>query len=456
MSRRNRGNRGNRRCRRLPRLTGPGRSVFAGLAALAVLGSLAPAAQAGWSRPFEFTAPGSLDLIGAQLAFAPNGSAAAAYGVEDVDTPGDSQAFVTPRSRAGAVGSPKTVASAKQVLALSYDGSALQLLTGAGPSALACCSSVQAVRLSAGGTLQRPQTLVGGLTGRAEAQLLTLSHGGMLAAIATERGVWVVSARRGRRFGAQHRLSTADQIPQSMAATWRGGQSTLVAWTSARGPAGTADPRTIYYAQSSGRAAPRQVHKLLTVASGHRIDELDVARRGSRATAAWVESWYDKKGSFHSIVRAADVAAKPGIRNLSPASQLAAGVSASADASGDQAVSWKLCRGNGSCTVQAALRGAHSTFAGHSSFGQSDPSDAPVSAVGPRGQAIVAWVRSGQPRAAVGSAHSRRFGRARILSENAQFAADLTVAFGPRRQALAAWSQGTLNPSLVGAAYTAP
>ena len=65
----------------------------------------APAATAatGWGKPFEFTKPGSLDLIPAQLAFAPGGGAAAAFGIEDVDTPGSSQAYVTSRSAAGAV-----------------------------------------------------------------------------------------------------------------------------------------------------------------------------------------------------------------------------------------------------------------------------------------------------------------------------------------------------------------
>jgi hypothetical protein len=422
--------------------------------AVVALAASAPAAQAGWGRPFELTTPGSLDLIGAQLAFAPSGASAAAYGVEDVDTPGDSQAFVTPRSPSGAVGAPKPIGSAKQVLALSFDGSALQLLTGVSPSALACCSSVQAVRLTAGGTLQPPRTLVGGLTGPTAAQLLTLGNGGMLAAVATERGLWVLQAAHGNRFGSQHRLSGANQIPQSMSAAWQGGRSSIVAWTSARGPAGTADPRTIYYAVGSSRGAPRRVRKLLTVASSHRIDELGVARRRAGATAAWVESWYDKKASFHSVVRAADVGADPGIRDLSPAGQLATAVTISADAAGDQAVAWKTCRANGSCTAQAAVRGARSTFAGHSSFAGIDPGDEPAAAVGPRGQAIVAWVRSGQPTAAVGSAHNRRFGAATTLSKTAQFAANLAVAFGPRRQALAVWSQGTLNPSVVGAAYT--
>jgi hypothetical protein len=100
------------------------------------------------------------------------------------------------------------------------------------------------------------------------------------------------------------------------------------------------------------------------------------------------------------------------------------------------------------------LRRAKSTFGPYSSFGQVDPGQTPAVAVGPDGQAIVAWIRSGRPLAAVGSARSRRFGATRTLSSRAQFASDLTVGYGPRRTALAAWSQGTLNPSVVGAAYS--
>jgi hypothetical protein len=413
----------------------------------------APSARAAWGAPFELTKPGALDLIAAQLAFSPNGASAAAFGIQDVDTPGDSHAYVTSRSARGAVGSPLAIGTAQEVIGLSFDGSALELLTGVAPSSLSCCSAVQAVRLTAAGVLQRPRTLVGGLTGPTYGQLLTLGTGGMLAAVATERGVWVVQSARGDRFGSQHRLGPASQIPQSLTSAWLGGASTIVAWTSARGPTGVADPRTIYYAMGSRLRAPTHVKSLLTVPGGHRIDELRVARRGSGATVAWVESWYDRRG-YHSEVRAADVVAHPGIRTLAGSAAPASGVDIAADAAGDLAVSWQSCRANGSCTVSAAVRGAKSTFGAYSSFGQVDPGQVPAAAVGPSGQAIVAWIRGGRPMAAVGSARNRRFGATRTLSSRAQFAADIAVAYGPRRQALAAWSQGTLNPSLVGVAYS--
>jgi hypothetical protein len=265
----------------------------------------------------------------------------------------------------------------------------------------------------------------------------------------------VIEAARGDHFGDQHRLNNARQIPQSVASAWLGGQNTIVTWTSARGATGTASPRTLYYALGSRRGAPSKVHSLLTVPGGHRIDQLAAARRGSGATVAWVESWSDRRGNFHSAVRAADVTGNPRIRTLSAATETASGLDMASDAAGDQAISFQVCRANGSCSVLAATRGPGSTFSEPAGFGLADAAQAPAVAVGPRGQVIVASVRSGRPVAAVGSARNHRFGPARTLSARAQFAADITVAFGPGRQALAAWSQGTLNPSVVAAPYTA-
>ena len=287
------------------------------LALLASPAMAAPAAQAAWGPAFEFTMPGSLDLIPTQLAVAPNGASAAAFGVQDVDTPGDSQAYVTPRSARGAVGSPLAIGSAQQVIALTYDGSALELLTGVAPHSLACCSAVQAVRLTAGGVLQRPRTLVGGLHRphlRAAADPRRRRHAGRGGHRARRVGRPVL-ARRPLRLpappGRRPRRSPSRWPPRGLAA-----QTTVVAWTSAKGPTGVADPRTIYYAMGSRRGAPSKVKSLLTVPGGHRIDDLGVARRGSGATVAWVESWYDKRGNFHSEVRAADVAAHPAVRTL--------------------------------------------------------------------------------------------------------------------------------------------
>ncbi len=430
------------------------RALAAFLAVLA-LAVLAPAAQAGWSGPFEFSQPGSLDLAPPQLAFSPGGSAAAAFGVQDVDTPGDSQAYLGSRTAAGSVAAPRAIAGAREILALSFDGRALELLTGAGPANQDCCSSAQAITLSAGGVLQRPRTLIGGLAGASFGRLLTLGDGRLLAAVATQRGVWVSQSSRGDRFAATRRLTGSDAMPESLAAAWLGGESTIVAWTSATGLAGAATPRSISYAIGYRSGAPRRVRTLLTVPAGHRIDELSLARRGAGATAAWVESWYDRGGNFHSEVRAADVATHPGVRRLSAAGPPASGVTIAADAAGDQAVSWQTCAQNGSCGVHVTVRGSSATFGAGTSLGSVDAGQSPALTVGPRGQILTGWIRSGHPVAVTGSARRGGFGAARVLSSTI-FALDLTVGFGPGRDALAVWTQGTLNPSVVAAAYRSP
>jgi hypothetical protein len=418
-----------------------------------MLAAVAPsAAQAAWSKPFELVTPGSLDYLPTQLAFSPGDAAAAAFGILDVDTPGSSQAYVVSRSAGGAVGQPVAIAGAREVLALGFDGQALELLTGASPSGLDCCSSAQAMRIDGGGAVQPPQTLVGGLAGATLGQLVPLAGGRMLAAVATERGVWTLQSGRGHRFTGRRRLTTAGQAPESLAAGWLGGENSLVAWTAATGPAGFADPRSIFFSQGSKHSAPRRTHTLLRAGAGHRIDELAVARRRSGATAAWVESWYDRAGSFQSQVRAADFGSRPQIRSLSPAAGLAAGLSFAADAAGAQAAAWKICNGGGSCTVHAATRRPSGSFGASVSLGSIDASQTPALTVGPHGQVLVGWVRGGHPVAAVGSAGRRLFGAPRVLSASV-YALDMTVDFGPRSEALAAWTQGTLNPSVVAASY---
>ncbi|MGI8505519.1 MAG: hypothetical protein ACR2MK_01730 [Solirubrobacteraceae bacterium] len=352
------------------------------------------------------------------------------------------------------MGSPRAIAGAREVLTLGFDGSALELLTGSSPSGLDCCSATQAVRITAGGVVARPQPLVGGLAGATLGQLVTLADGRMVASVATERGVWALQSLSGGRFAAQRRLTSAGQTPTSLTATWLGGESSVLAWTAASGPAGYADPRAIFYSLGSKQGGPRRAHTLLRVPAGHRIDELAVVRRGSGATATWVEGSYDGRGSYHSLVRAADFGPRPGVRALSTGG-LADGLSSAADAAGAQAVAFKTCNGEGACTVQVATRGPSSRFGAAASLGRIDASQSPAVTVGRRGQVLVGWVRSGQPVAVVGTAGSGHFGSVRVLSPSV-YALDMTVAFGPGRQALAAWTQGTLNPSVVGASYSGP
>jgi hypothetical protein len=100
----------------------------------------AASARAAWGKPFELTKPGSLDYLGPQLAFSPQGAAATAFQVSDVDTPGPGQAYLVTRSPGGKVGTPRAVAGASQVLSLAYDGRRLELLIGSSPKNRTSCT----------------------------------------------------------------------------------------------------------------------------------------------------------------------------------------------------------------------------------------------------------------------------------------------------------------------------
>jgi hypothetical protein len=347
------------------------------------------------------------------------------------------------------------IPAASQILALAYDGSGLELVTGSTASGFDCCSSAQAVRFTSAGSLLRPQTLVGGLSGATLCRLVVLGDARMVAAIATEQGVWTVQSNRAGRFAGKTRLTRAGQAPESLSTTWLGGENSLVAWTAGSGPPGSSNPRSIFYALGSKTGAQHVAHALLSVAAGQRIDELGVARRGSGATAAWVESWYDAHGGYHSQVREADFGSHPAAGSLSVASGRASGISFAANSAGAQGVAWETCAASGTCTVRVATRRPMGRFSLPVALGPIDATQTPSVAVGPGGQVVVGWVRNGNPVAAVGSAANGRFGPVQVLSSSA-YALDLTVAFGPRREALAVWTQGTLNPSLVAAEYRAP
>ena len=425
-------------------------------AALALLPSLAgaAAAQAKWGAPFEFAKPGTLDVVAPQLAISGSGAAAAAFGIQDVDTPGVSQGYVALRAAHGAGGGgqpPIAIPGAQQILAAAYDGGSLELLTGTAPTSQTCCSAARAVAVSPGGRVARARTLVGGLTGATQGRLLTFKNGAMLAAVATERGVWVSQSAKADRFGVQHLLSHGGQMPETLDAAWLGGESSIVAWTSAKGVAGQADPRSITYALGSKTHAPRGPKTAVTVPAGHRIDELGVAARPGGATAAWVESWSDKSGAFHSVVRAMDIAPHATVRNLSPANRLASGLSFAGDVAGDQALAWQSCTVQAACQAQADGRSAKGSFGPVRTLGPVDASQEPAAAVGGHGQVLVGWVRGGHPVAATAPGAGRRFGAPVSLSSTT-FALDLTVAVGSGGGELAAWTQGTLNPSVVGAA----
>ncbi len=420
--------------------------LLALLAASLGLTAASASAKAGWAAPFELTAPGSLDYVGPQLGYSAQGASAAAFSVSDVDVPGSSQAYLVGRSAGGKVGRPRAVSGAGEVLGLTYAGRSLELLVGSSPKGEDCCSTAEAVPVSASGRIGRAQALVGGLTGHTQGQLVALAGGQMLAAVATERGVWVAQSSRSGRFGSQHLVSDKGQQPIAMSAAWLGGGASVVAWTAGRGVIGAIAPRAIDYATGTRSQAPHHSRVAVTVPPGHRIDELSVVRHGNGETLAWIESWYDAKGAYHSRVQASDLSKAAKTRALSPDDRLASGLAFASDAAGDEGLTWESCTTSDACAVQAAGRPAKGGFGRAKTLGSIDAYQSPALTISPRGQIVIAWVRGGHPVASAG------FGSPTVLSPTT-FATDPAVAFGPRNEAIAAWTQGTLHPSVVGATY---
>jgi hypothetical protein len=429
----------------------PARLSVAFLLVLAVtlVAAAGPALGAGWGKPFQFQSPGTLDALAPQLAFASGGASTAAFGTFQVDVPGSAQAQYATRAAGGRVGSVRNVPGARRVLALTYDGPQLELLAGTSGKGQDCCSAVEAIRVGSGGAPQRPRRLVSNLAGFTQGSLLTLAGGRMLAAIATERGVWVSQSGNSDQFGAQQRISPNGQVPVSMDAAWLGKDNSIVAWTAGSGNVtGATTPRQIFVAEGSSSGAPKGAHVVITVPSGHRIDQLSVARSANGATLAWLESWYDKRGAYHSQAEVADVSSHPSVRSLSSSGRIASGLTLVADTAGDQGATWESCTSAGACTVQGVGRPAGGSFSGARTLGSIDPTQQPSLAISPSGQLIVGWEQDGHPIASVG------FGKPKVVSSTT-FAYAVSVAYGPKRVALVTWDQGTLNPSVVAVAYAA-
>ena len=433
-----------------------GAAVAAALALAAI--ALPPSAQANWGRAFQIEPPGTLDLLSPAVAFSSGGAATAAFGITDVDTPGSSQALVAQLAPGGypappQVAPPAGVGGAAQVLAMAYDGRSAELLTGVAARGRDCCASAEIVHVGQGGKPWRPRVVVGGLAGATSGQLLTLADGQMLAAVATQRGVWVSQSPRGDRFTHQHLLTGRGEMPESLAAAWLGGERTLVAWTAASGAAGASDPGAVRYAIGSRSAAPAHQLTAVRVARAHRIDELAVAPGGGGSgTAAWIDSWPDSRGGWHAQVRTTDVGSGGGTQTLSPAWRLASGLSLAGDQAGDQAAAWESCTTSGFCNALVAVRRHGGRFTSARSLGPVDPGQPPALAVGPGGEIVVGLVHQGRPWAVTESGPGRAFSRPAALTSSV-YAYDLTVAAGTGRRAIAVWSQGTLNPSVVAAAF---
>jgi hypothetical protein len=393
----------------------------------------------------------SLDVLPAQIAFSPTDEAAVAFGLYDEDDPANSKALVVSRSPAGKLSGPRRVPAAKEVLDLAFTGSTLALLTGTSPARLGCCSSAQTVTLAAG-AFGRPRTLIGGLAGATLGSMVALPGGRLLAAVGTDRGVWVTQSTTGDRFAATRRVSAFASSPQTLAATSQSGGRSSLAWTATpdQGQGVGAPARSIILARGPRGRAPSSGRVALTVAPGHEIDELALADRSAGPTAAWIESWFDSAGTFQSEVVVADLVNPVRSRAYPIPENVATDLALGADAKGDQVLAWKTCDQTGSCAVRAVSRAAGKRYGAPQLLGLLDASQAPAAAVAPNGAGLVGWISGGHVLAASRRTTAGRFDPPVTVSST-NLAADLALAFGPRGEALAAWTQGTLASSVMGA-----
>jgi hypothetical protein len=428
-------------------------TVMLSAAALAGIAA-SPAHGAGWGRPFRLAPPQSTDVTPAQLAFSPAGEAAVAFGTQDEDNPADARAFVALLSPNGKLSAPRAIPGAQQVLDLAFDGPTLQLLTGGASSGRTCCDSVGVVPFR-GGRFGRERTLASKLTGVTLGWLMALPPAGLLAAFATDRGVWVAQSRSAARFAASRRVSASAAMPWTLAATALKTGRTTLAWTATTGQAGENAPNRIFTSTGTALSAPRGARAALTVGAGHQIDELTLAPATMRATAGWIESWFDRAGAYHAQVVVSDLGARTRANAFPIAGQVESGVTFAGDAAGDQVVAWKACDLTPACSVRAVVRRAGGRFGTPARLGAIDADQDPAAAISSKGEALVGWLAGGHVLAAARSLTARAFAAATQVS-GTTFAAALTLSFGPAGRALAAWTQGTFAPDVVGAAYRGP
>ena len=413
--------------------------------------ALAAPARAGaarWGAPFRLAGPYDADLAPAQLAVSSSGALAAGFSVFDEDSPQVSQAMIAVRGERGAT-RVRRVSGTQEILGLAYDGARPALLGGVSAPGQACCARAQVTELAGAGFT--PGHLVGdGLTGATTGTLQPLPGGGLLAALATDRGVWAAQSSSGTRFGSTRRLSSGSAVPWVLAAAQGTGGQTSVAWLAAPDGSGQSGPGQILVAGGSPPAAPGRAQAVLTVRPGRELDELALAPLGTGTTAAWIESWFDAHGAYRSQAVVADLRQPLRARALPVAGQVASGLTLAGGAGGEQLLAFRACDSRGACSARAALRPRGQHFGAPVRLGPIDPGQAPAAAITPGGAVVVAWVAGGQVFAEWRAPGAPGFTAPHRLSPTL-YAADLVLAAGPGSEAVAAWTQGTVAPSVVAA-----
>jgi hypothetical protein len=425
--------------------------ALAVLAALAVGAASAGAAIAAvWSRPARIAGPEGDAIVGPQLEFSSAGMAAITFAVQNEQLPGQSRALLGSSTPPGRWQS-QALRGAQTVLGTAFSRSGtLWLLTGTAPSPRACCATVSIGRRSGGAG----HALVTGLTGTTDGGLVALPNGDLMAAIATQRGLWVAQSDKHGTFatGSVSQLQF-DGAPAALDATALPSGGGEIVWSVA-GPSGASEAHRILYAAGSPRSAPAHPHVAASLGSSSSVDQLALAPANQGATVAWVQSSFSARGAFRSVVMAHDLRRRAVVQ-VSPSAVLASDLAFAGNTAGDQVIAWDACSATGTCTVQASVRPAGGGFGPVLTLGAGDPIEAPAAAISAHGEVLVAWIRDGDVRAAARQLRAQRFGPARTVA-TAGDDNGVTVGFAPGGGALAAWTQGTVSPSLMAAWAPSP
>ncbi len=391
----------------------------------------------------------ALDIAGPQVAFSPGGVAGIGFAVQDQDSLAGATAFAAVRSASGRLSAPSQIPGSQQVLGLAWAGRTLELLAGESPAGQSCCSAADVIGIGAGARFGPDRQLVSGLAGTTAGELVGVG-GRTLAAIATERGVWVSQSSGSGRWGPASALAGTRAQPETLSAIALPKGQTAVAWVG--GNSSEVGSRSVFIATGSSTRAPRRAHTAITVGPGDGIDEMAIVPGPAGATVAWIESWYDGRGNYHSEVVEADLAHPQRTTSFPIAGTIASALTFAGDAHGDQVLGWKTCTWSANCSMRAAIRSAGRSFGRPQQLGSIDAAEAPAVAVSSAGAALMGWIDRGHVLARALPPHATRFSATYEVSAT-NYAANLALTFGPANAALAAWSQGTFAPDVVGAVY---
>ena len=404
----------------------------------------------------QLTPPAATDAVPDGLAVSSSGVLAVGYGLGDPAQPAAATAGVVGLGPGGAtVTGP--LPRARQILGLAYLGPRLEVLARTTPpaSGLNCCSGVETVSLAPGGGLLAPaHVLLRHLGGTARGALLPVGQG-LLALVGTASGVWVAQANSSGRFRRARRLALAAEAPAAVSATAVGRGRWLVAWSASPGAGIQATgPSTIVEASGGSTGAPR-TQVAVALPAGHTVDQLALASGRSGTTLAFTDSWYDRRGGFHSRVEAEDDGAGV-VTAVSAPGEVYSGLSLAAAPSGGEVLAWQACdRAAATCTAEASVGSSGRSWSAPVDLGPVDPASTPAAIETSAGTAVVGWIEAGDvwvTSATSGSGSSTGDWAQQRLSHGRD-ASSLILAAGPAGTAVAAWSAGFAEQSVMLARY---